>query len=137
MIETFSDADKLLVRYLYRELKQDEATQLEDEMLLDDELAERAEVVEMNLIDGYVRGELSAAERLRFEERFLVDSENRDKVERARIFQKKETEDRDQNKPWQIEGQPDNAEGEPFEPPQSAANDRIDSVGRRLPPGKR
>lgn len=88
MIETFSDADKLLVRYLYRELKKDEATQLEDEMLLDDELAERAEVVEMNLIDCYVRGELSAAERLRFEERFLVDWENRDKVERARVFQK-------------------------------------------------
>ena len=87
MIETFSDADKLLVRYLLHELDREEARELEDEMLLDDELAERVEVVEMNLIDSYVRDELPAGDRTRFEEGFLPDPENRDKVERARMFQ--------------------------------------------------
>ena len=87
MIETFSDEDKLLVRYLFGELEENEARELEDEVLLNDELAERVEVVEMNLIDHYVRNELSGAERVRFEEKFLVDPENRDKVERARMFQ--------------------------------------------------
>ncbi len=87
MFETFSDEDKLLVRHLFNELDENEARDFEDEMLLDDELAERAEVVVMNLIDGYVRNELTAAEFLRFEERFLVDPENRVKVDRARMFQ--------------------------------------------------
>lgn len=87
MIETLSAVDKLLVRYLFHELNHDEATELEDEMLLDDELSERVDVVEMNLIDSYVRDELPAADRTRFEEKFLVDPENRDKVERARMFQ--------------------------------------------------
>ena len=86
MIETFSDEDKLLVRYLFNELEKDKARELEDEMLLDDEWARRAEVVEMNLIDCYVRNELSIAERRRFEEGFLVDPENRDKVDRALMF---------------------------------------------------
>ena len=87
MVETFSDEDKLLVRYLFNELDENEARDFEDEMLLDDELAERVEVVEMNLIDCYVRNELIAAECLRFEERFLVDPENKVKVDRARMFQ--------------------------------------------------
>ena len=87
MIETFSDEDQLLVRYLLNELEKDEARELEDEMLLDDELAGRAEVVEMNLIDYFVRKELTTAECRRFEEGFLADPENRDKVERALVFQ--------------------------------------------------
>jgi hypothetical protein len=86
MIETFSDDDKLLVRYLFNELDKNEARELEDRMLLDDELANRAEVVEMNLIDCFVRKELTAVERVRFEEQFLSDPENRDEVNRALMF---------------------------------------------------
>ena len=96
MIETFSDEDKLLVRYLFNELDENKARELEDEMLLDDELAERAEVVEMNLIDCYVRNELTAAEVLRFEERFLGDPENKVKVDRARMFQQSLSSDKNQ-----------------------------------------
>ena len=86
MIETLSDEDKLLVRYLFNELDKDEARELEDEMLLDEELGDRAEVLEMNLIDSYVRNELSTEERERFEEGFLADPENREKLNHAMMF---------------------------------------------------
>ena len=86
MIETFSEEDKLLVRYLFNELEKEEARELEDEMLVDDELAKRAEVVEMNLIDCFARNELTDAECRRFKEGFLADPENRNKVDSALMF---------------------------------------------------
>ena len=86
MIETLSDEDKLLVRYLFNELDKHEARELEDEMLVDEELEDRAEVLEMNLIDCYVRNELSTDERERFEKGFLADPENRDKLDNAMMF---------------------------------------------------
>lgn len=86
MIETFADKDKVLVSYLFNELSQSEAAELEDEMLLDNELFERVQVVEMNLIDGYVRNEMTPEESLRFKEKFLAVPENREKVRRAQMF---------------------------------------------------
>jgi hypothetical protein len=86
MLETFTDKDKVLVRYLFNELDDAEIVDLEDEMLLDDELLERAQVVEMSLIDGYVRNELTGEESLRFTEKFLAVPANRDKVESAQRF---------------------------------------------------
>jgi hypothetical protein len=86
MIETFHDRDKVLTKYLFNELGDAERRELEGEMLLDEELFERAQVVEMNLIDGYVRGEMSAEEGLRFEEGFMALPDNADKVNRARMF---------------------------------------------------
>jgi hypothetical protein len=88
MIDTFHERDEALVRYHFNELGDAERIGLEDEMLLDEELFERAHVVEMNLIDSYVRGEMTAEERMRFERGFLAASENRDKVARARMFHK-------------------------------------------------
>jgi hypothetical protein len=86
MIETFTDKDKVLVSYLFNELGKTDTIALEDEMLLDDELFERAQVVEMTLIDGYVRNEMTHEERLRFTEKFLAVPENRDKITHAQIF---------------------------------------------------
>jgi len=86
MIETFNDTDKVLVRYLFNELAEAERRELEDEMLLNDELFDRVQVVEMNLIDGYVRDEMNAEENLRFKEKFLAIPENSDKVNHAQMF---------------------------------------------------
>lgn len=88
MIETFHERDKVLTRYLFNELGAAERSGLEDEMLLDEELFERVESVEMTLIDGYVRGEMMPEESLRFERRFMGVPENREKVNRARMFHK-------------------------------------------------
>jgi hypothetical protein len=86
MIETITDQDKVLVRYLFNEMDETEIVALEDKMLLDDELFERVRVVEMNLIDGYVRDEMTTEESLRFKEKFLAVPENIDKVNHARMF---------------------------------------------------
>ena len=86
MIETFTDEDRMVARYLLGELGESESAELEDEMLLDDELYQRLHVVEMNLIDGYVRHEMLPEESRRFEENFLAARENRDKVDRALMF---------------------------------------------------
>lgn len=86
MIEAFTDQDKMLVRYLFDELSEDEISELHDQMLHDEELFERAQVVEMNLIDSYVRDELTPEERDRFREKFLALPENRDKVYHAEMF---------------------------------------------------
>jgi hypothetical protein len=86
VIETFTDEDQRLARYVLSELGESVSIDLENEMLLDDELYERMQVVEMNLIDGYVRDEMLPEERRRFEESFLVVPENGEKVNRARMF---------------------------------------------------
>lgn len=86
MIETFSDRDQVLARYLLNELDDDVSAELEDEMLLDEELYERVQVVEMILIDGYVRTEMLPEESLRFEATYLMTPENKEKVNRARMF---------------------------------------------------
>lgn len=85
-MDAFNDKDKVLVSYLFNELSETETREFEDEMLLDDELFERLPVVEMILIDNYVRGEMNAAERSRFEEKFLARPEKREQVNHARMF---------------------------------------------------
>jgi hypothetical protein len=86
VIETFSNKDQVLARYLLNELDDNVSAELEDEMLIDEELYERVQVVEMNLIDCYVRNELLPAESLRFEATYLTTPENKEKVNRARMF---------------------------------------------------
>jgi hypothetical protein len=86
MIEALDDKDGLIARYLLNELSESENEDLEDEMVLDDELAERRQTVEMNLIDSYVMDEMSPDERHRFESGFLLFPENRLKVEEARML---------------------------------------------------
>lgn len=86
MIETAYGKDNLLVKYLFHELSEREVEELEDEMLRDDELFERMQVVEMKLIDSYVRREMTEEERSRFKQRFLASPNNQAKVEEARAF---------------------------------------------------
>lgn len=86
MTEAPDEKDELLARYVLNELSEGENEDLEDEMVLDEELAERRQTVEMNLIDSYVMDEMSPGERLRFENGFLLFPENRLKVEEARML---------------------------------------------------
>lgn len=86
MLESLSDRDKTMVRYLFDELEEKDRFEFEDRMLLDQELYERMQVVEMNLIDGYVREELSPEERARFVRHFLAFPDNEEKVAAARAF---------------------------------------------------
>lgn len=78
--------DETLIRYLFNELSKDENEDLEDEMVLDLELSDRAQVLEMKLIESYVLNQMSPAEKAQFEKGFLLFPANRDKVEDARAF---------------------------------------------------
>src|SRR5215470_3409655 len=74
----------LLVKYLLGDLSQEEQAQIEDRAFADPDYLVVLQAVEVDLIDAYVNGELSAAERRRFERQFLVSPERRKKVAFAR-----------------------------------------------------
>lgn len=85
-MELIDARDEVLIRYLLNEQSKAENEEIEDKMVLDPELADRAQVVEMKLIDSYVLNEMTPAEKVRFEKGFLLLKDNRDKVEDARAF---------------------------------------------------
>ena len=78
-----ADSEAILIRYLLGGLSEDEQTQIEERAFQDREFSQRIQAVESDLIDDYVRGELSDGERERFESRFLASSERARKVEFA------------------------------------------------------
>lgn len=85
-METKSVNEELIVRYLLGDLPEEEQARLEDLAFSDRECMQSILDAESDLIDEYVRGELSDSERQRFESRFLASSERRRKVEFARAL---------------------------------------------------
>src|SRR5262245_56466248 len=80
------DEESLLARYLLGDLTEDEQVQVENRAFADGHYLATLEAVEADLIDAYVRGELSPAERLRFEQLFLASPSRRRKVDFARAL---------------------------------------------------
>ena len=78
--------DALLLKYLLGNLSEQEQVKVEDRAFSDADYLASLEGAEADLIDGYVRGELSPAERRDFERRFLVSPQRRSKVEFARAL---------------------------------------------------
>ena len=78
------DDEKLMVQYLLGNLSEEEQVRIEDRAFADANYLGALEAAEADLIDAYVRGELSQSERLGFERRFLTSSHRRSKVEFAR-----------------------------------------------------
>ena len=76
--------ESLLVKYLLGDLSPEEQVQIEDRAFADPDYLIVLEAVEVDLIDAYVGGDLSRAERRRFELQFLVSPERRKKVAFAR-----------------------------------------------------
>lgn len=76
----------VIVRYLLGDLPEQEQVRLEDRAFSDREYMQIILAAENDLIDEYVRGELSATERRQFEQRFLASAERRRKVEFARAL---------------------------------------------------
>jgi hypothetical protein len=73
-------------RYLLGKMTDAEQARFEESVFHDVELSELVSDVENDLIDGYVRGELSPRERERFEHHFLVSDRRREKLEVARAL---------------------------------------------------
>ena len=74
----------LLFKYLLGNLSEEEQVRIEDRAFADADYRVVLEATEADLIDAYVRGELSASERRAFEQRFLVSPQRRKKVAFAR-----------------------------------------------------
>jgi hypothetical protein len=74
------------VKYLLGNLTEEEQVQVEDRAFADADYLSALEATEADLIDAYVRGELSQSDRRSFEFRFLASPERRRKVEFARAL---------------------------------------------------
>ena len=79
---------EMAMRYLLGSLPEDERTRLEQQFFSDDQVFEELEIAEDELIDGYVRAELSTDDKQQFE-KLLVSPRLAERVELARILAKK------------------------------------------------
>jgi hypothetical protein len=78
--------ETLIARYLLGELSEEQQIEIEDRAFEDKDYLANITAVENDLIDEYVRNELSGAERQQFEKRFLTSAERRKRVEFARAL---------------------------------------------------
>jgi hypothetical protein len=76
----------LLVKYLLGNLAEEEQVQVEDRAFAEADYMGALEAAEADLIDSYVRGELSQPDRRSFELRFLTSARRRSKIEFARAL---------------------------------------------------
>lgn len=80
------NSEHLIAQYLLGELTEDQQVEIEDRAFSDREFTARITSVENDLIDEYVRDQMSQADRRRFESRFLSSESRRKRVEFARAL---------------------------------------------------
>lgn len=78
--------EKLISRYLLGDLSEEQQVEIEDRAFADKEYLASITAVENDLIDEYVRHELTDADRRKFESRFLASAERRKRVEFAKAL---------------------------------------------------
>lgn len=78
--------DRQLVRYVLGLLPDKDAERLDEQSIVDDEVAARLRSVENDLVDAYVCGTLDGEWLERFESWYLASPRRRDKVKFARQF---------------------------------------------------
>jgi hypothetical protein len=78
--------DDQLIRHLLGTLPEDEAQRVEEESIVDDEVAARLQVAEDDLVDAYARGTLGGDRLARFESFYLASPLRRDRVAFAKRF---------------------------------------------------
>jgi hypothetical protein len=81
-------ADQNIRRYLLGELVEAEQQRLEESLLTSDEMFEELLIVEDELVDEYVNGQLAGTERESFEQHFLSTPERVEKLRFARAFKR-------------------------------------------------
>lgn len=79
-------SDELIMRYFLGDLTDEEQVRLEELYFVDDGTFEQLAALEDELIDAYVRGELSGPQRKQFESHFLNSTVRRRKVAFAESF---------------------------------------------------
>lgn len=84
-----SGKKELAVQYLLRTLSDEKSAQMEERYFSDDAEFEEFEVAEEELIDRYVRGELSHSERNQLETTIAASPRLRERVQFARVWKDK------------------------------------------------
>lgn len=80
------DNEKLFYRFLLGEASPDEQERIEIRLLEDADFQEVIQAAEFDLIDDYIRGDLTAEEVRSFEQTFLNSSARRRKLDTARVL---------------------------------------------------
>jgi anti-sigma factor RsiW len=75
---------RLMVQYLFGELSADERAEIEDAYLNDDDAFQELVALEIEMVDRYVRGELSVPERENFERSLVSNPARCEAVKTAR-----------------------------------------------------
>src|SRR5262245_10813818 len=76
--------DRTIIRYLLNELSEEDQARFEEAYVSDGSLFEQVRALEEELIEGYVKGDLSNYERRRFERHYLASDQRRARIETAR-----------------------------------------------------
>lgn len=76
--------DQIIIRYLLNELSESEQERFEEAYVKDDGLFEQVQSLEEELIEDYVKGDLSWRKRRLFERHYLASEQRRARVEAAR-----------------------------------------------------
>lgn len=76
----------MLIRYLLGQMSDAEQGEIAEQFFADDELFEQLTIVENDLIDRFVRGELSEDERKLFNQNYLSTAQRRRRVDTAKAF---------------------------------------------------
>ena len=79
---------KILRKYLLGELSDDEAEQVERQLMTDSAYAEEASILEDELVEEYFSGELSVEDRIRFQSGYLSSAEGRQHLDFEAAFRK-------------------------------------------------
>lgn len=79
-------SENLIRRYLLGELVEEDCAALEQELLMARGKFDQAWAFENELVDSYVRGEISRADRERFEDHYLASPLHRERVAIAKSF---------------------------------------------------
>ncbi len=80
------EKDEQLISYLLGELPEDQCEQIEERFESDQDLFERMLALHDDLIDDYLRDELSARQRRQFERYFPATPQQRERIENARAL---------------------------------------------------
>src|ERR1700754_2588189 len=80
------NSDKLIAQYLLGELPEEQQIEIEDRAFSDHDFLANITAVENDLIDEYIRREMTDTQRRQFEMRFLASESRRERVEFARAL---------------------------------------------------
>lgn len=78
--------DERITAYLLQELSEEEAERFEDECFAQEEWPAELDSVEQDLIDAYLRNELTKERQLRFKEKYLITDARKARVLTAQSF---------------------------------------------------